>query len=245
MAIESINPATEETLATFDELSPGQVDEVIDAAHKAWKSWSRTPVTERERLMRGVAGYLRENKSRFSRLITLEMGKPIVEAEAEIEKCALELATSTPNNAERFLADPAASKRTRTRATWPSSRSASCLASCPGTSPSGRSSASPSPPLMAGNTAVLKHASNVPQCSLAIEEAFTRGGLPKVSFRSLLVRVGGRGAHHRGPARQSCDADRQLRDRVACGGYSRARAQEVGAGAGRLGPLYRAGRRRS
>jgi acyl-CoA reductase-like NAD-dependent aldehyde dehydrogenase len=102
MAIESINPATEEILATFDELSPGQVDEVIDAAHKAWGSWSRTPITERQRLMRGVAGYLRENKPRFSRLITVEMGKPIVEAEAEIEKCAL-TCNFYAENAERFL----------------------------------------------------------------------------------------------------------------------------------------------
>ena len=88
MAIESINPSTAEVLATFDELSPVQVEGAVSAAHNAWKSWSRTPVGERGQLIHGVARYLRDNKPRLSRLITIEMGKPIVEAEAEIGRAS-------------------------------------------------------------------------------------------------------------------------------------------------------------
>ena len=102
MAIESINPATEETSGAFDELSPEQLDDASASAHEAWKNWSRTPVSERGRLMRGVASHLRENKPRFSRVITLEMGKPIVESEAEIKKCAW-ACHFYAENAGRFL----------------------------------------------------------------------------------------------------------------------------------------------
>ena len=188
MAIESINPATEEILATFDELSPGQVDEVIASAHKAWKSWSRTPVTERERLMRGVAGYLREIKPRFSRLITLEMGKPIVEAEAEIEKCAL-TCDFYAENAERFLSNKAV--KTNAAESYVAFEPLGVvLGIMPWNFPFWQVFRFAVPALMAGNAALLKHASNVPQCSLAIEEAFTRGGLPEGVFRSLLVKGG-------------------------------------------------------
>src|SRR5256885_12303505 len=104
MAIESINPANEEVLATFDELSPEQVDAAINATHQAWRAWSQTSFGERGRLMRRVANYLRVSKPRFSRLITIEMGKPIIEAEAEIEKCAW-ACEFYADNAERFLSD--------------------------------------------------------------------------------------------------------------------------------------------
>lgn len=186
MAIQSINPATGEVLATFDELSPAQVDEVIASAHKTWQSWSRTTVSERERLMRGVGSYLRENKPRFSRLITLEMGKPIVEAEAEIEKCAL-TCDFYAENAERFLSHETV-KTNATESYVAFEPLGVILGIMPWNFPFWQVFRFAVPALMAGNTALLKHASNVPQCSLAIEEAFTRGGLPEGGFRSLLVK---------------------------------------------------------
>lgn len=118
-----------------------QVEGAIAAGHQAWRSWSRTPVGERGRLMHRVASYLRENKPRIARLITLEMGKPIVESEAEIEKCAL-TCDFYADNAERFLsAEPVKTNAAQSYVAY------SCWRSCPGTSLSGRSFASPPPPL--------------------------------------------------------------------------------------------------
>ena len=186
MAIQSINPTTEEILATFDELSPEQADDAIAAANDAWGSWSRTPVGERERLIRGVAGYLRENKPRFSRLISLEMGKPIAEAEAEIEKCAL-TCDFYAENAERFLSSE--SVKTNAAESYVAFEPLGVLlAIMPWNFPFWQVFRFAIPALMAGNTALLKHASNVPQCSLAIQEAFENGGLPEDVFRSLLVK---------------------------------------------------------
>jgi succinate-semialdehyde dehydrogenase/glutarate-semialdehyde dehydrogenase len=186
MAIQSINPTSEEVLATFDELSPSQVEQAIAAAHTAWRSWSHTPVAEKERLIRGVASYLREHKPRFSRLITLEMGKPIVEAEAEIEKCAW-ACDFYAENAERFLSNE--SVKTNAAESYVAFEPLGVvLGIMPWNFPFWQVFRFAVPALMAGNTALLKHASNVPQCSMAIEEAFTRGGLPEGAFRSLLVR---------------------------------------------------------
>src|SRR5687767_1347234 len=186
MAILSINPATEEVLATFDELSPEQVESAIAAAHQAWASWSRTPIAERGQLMHSVASYLRENKPRYARLITLEMGKPIVEAEAEIEKCAW-TCDFYADNAERFLSDePVQTNAAESYVAY--EPLGVVLAIMPWNFPFWQVFRFAAPALMAGNTALLKHASNVPQCALAIEEAFREGGLPEGTFRSLLVR---------------------------------------------------------
>src|SRR6266849_3652398 len=88
MVIRSINPATEEVLAEFEEFTPEQVDTVLREAQQAFGQWHRTSFEERAALMRSAASFLRQHKERLAGLITAEMGKPIVEAEAEIEKCA-------------------------------------------------------------------------------------------------------------------------------------------------------------
>ncbi len=184
--IVSVNPATEEVLATFDELNPQQVEDVIASAHLAWKSWSRTLLSERGRTMHRVASYLRENKPRYSRLITLEMGKPLAEAEGEIEKCAW-ACDFFADNAERFLT-PERVKSNATESYVAFEPLGVLLAIMPWNFPFWQVFRFAAPAIMAGNTALLKHASNVPQCSLAIEEAFREGGLPAGAFRSLLVR---------------------------------------------------------
>ena len=184
--IESINPTTEEVVATFDELNSTQVEGAINAAHKAYNGWSRTPIGERGRLMRSVASYLRENKPRLSRLITLEMGKPILEAEAEIEKCAW-TCDFYADNAGRFLSDEPV--QTNAALSYVAYEPLGVvLAIMPWNFPFWQVFRFAAPALMAGNTALLKHASNVPQCSLAIEEAFREGGLPEGAFRSVLVK---------------------------------------------------------
>lgn len=184
--IESINPATEEALATFDELNPQQIEDAIASAHFAWKEWSRTPLSERGQALHRVASYLRENKPRYSRLITLEMGKPLAEAEGEVEKCAW-ACDFFADNAERFLS-PERVKSNATESYIAFEPLGVLLAIMPWNFPFWQVFRFAAPGMMAGNTALLKHASNVPQCSLAIEEAFREGGLPVGAFRSLLVR---------------------------------------------------------
>ena len=184
--IESVNPASGEVLATFEELSPRQVEEAIANAHEAWKRWSRITFGDRGRILHNAAAYLRDNRPRFARLISLEMGKPIVEAEAEIEKCAL-TCDFYADNAERFLADePVKSNAAESYVAF--RPLGVILAIMPWNFPFWQVVRFAAPTLMAGNTALLKHASNVPQCSLAIEEVFRAAGLPEGAFRSLLVK---------------------------------------------------------
>src|SRR5262249_42155173 len=86
--IQSLNPATEEVLATFSQAMPGQVEEALATASQAYRRWRTTSVTKRAGLLQQAATYLRAHKARLAGLITAEMGKPITEAEAEVEKCA-------------------------------------------------------------------------------------------------------------------------------------------------------------
>src|SRR5688572_19622569 len=104
MTLQSINPATEEVLATFEEFSLRQVEEAVGKAHEVRRSWSQASFAERGRVLREAARYMREQKDRLARLMTLEMGKPITESEAEVDKCAW-VCEFYAENAERFLSD--------------------------------------------------------------------------------------------------------------------------------------------
>src|SRR5687767_9227213 len=112
MTIQSINPSTEELIATFDEFTEQQLDQALDRAALAFERWRRVSFAERSRLMTGAASYLRGHKPRLAGLITAEMGKPIVEAEAEIEKCAWNC-DFYAENAEQFLAAQSISSSAR------------------------------------------------------------------------------------------------------------------------------------
>src|SRR5262245_37488922 len=188
MAIESINPATEETLATFAELTPDQIDAALGEVASTFRSWRTFSFEQRAEPMRRAAAYLREHKERFARLITLEMGKPIVQAEAEIEKCAWNCEFYA-DNAARFLGDiEVASAAQRSYVAF--EPLGVVLAVMPWNFPFWQVLRFAAPALMGGNTAVLKHASNVPQCALAIEEIFQESGFPQGVFRTLLVGSG-------------------------------------------------------
>ena len=102
--IFSINPATGETIATFEEHGPDAVEAALEGAARAQRRWAATPVGERVKVLTAAAGVLRANRDRYARLITLEMGKPITEAEAEIDKCAL-TCDFYAEKAPGFLAD--------------------------------------------------------------------------------------------------------------------------------------------
>ena len=183
--IESINPATEEVLATFDATTPEQIDRALSAAQDAFRRWRATTFAERAALTRQAAAYLRQQRRRLAGIITAEMGKPIVEAEAEIDKCAWNC-DFYAENAERFLADephPSAASESYVEFT----PLGTVLAIMPWNFPFWQLFRFAAPALMAGNTAILKHASNVPQCALAIEEAFRTSGCPPGVFQTVLV----------------------------------------------------------
>ena len=183
--IQSINPATEQIMKTFDYLTPAQVNEAVMRASRAFEGWRKVPIAERGKLMRLAGSYLRKNKARFAALITSEMGKPILEAEAEIDKCSWNC-DFYAENASRFLRP----KRVITNA----SQSyvafeplGVVLAIMPWNYPFWQVMRFLPPALMAGNVALLKHASNVPQCALAIEEIFRESGFPVGTFQTLLI----------------------------------------------------------
>jgi succinate-semialdehyde dehydrogenase/glutarate-semialdehyde dehydrogenase len=185
MAIESLNPATEEVLARFDEHTPKQVDEALDEARRAFLAWRECTFAERGRPMREAARYLRAHKKRFAGLITAEMGKPLAEAEAEIEKCAWGCEFYADHAAD-FLADrPVKTNASESFVAF--EPFGVILAIMPWNFPFWQVLRFAAPCLMAGNAAVLKHASNVPQCALAVEEVFRESGFPPGLFRTLLI----------------------------------------------------------
>jgi acyl-CoA reductase-like NAD-dependent aldehyde dehydrogenase len=185
MSIQSINPATEEVLETFEEYNEDQINEALEQAHNAFRQWRRTSFAQRSEHLHRVASYLRAHKSKLAETATLEMGKPIIEAEAEVEKCALNC-DYYAENAEKFLSDEQiASNASESYVSY--QPLGVVLALMPWNFPYWQVFRFAAPALMAGNTAVLKHASNVSRCALAIEEAFAASGLPKGAFRTVLV----------------------------------------------------------
>jgi succinate-semialdehyde dehydrogenase/glutarate-semialdehyde dehydrogenase len=186
--IVSLNPATEEVLATFDPFTPQEVEDAVAEAHQAFAVWRDRSIEQRAVPMRKLAGLLRDRADRYARLMTLEMGKPITEAKAEIEKCAWGC-DHFAESAGRYLADePIASSARRSIVAF--EPLGVILAVMPWNFPFWQVIRFGAPALMAGNAAVLKHASNVPQCALAIEEAVRDAGFPDGLLRAVLVAGG-------------------------------------------------------
>src|SRR6266550_4449365 len=158
-AVESINPATEEVIATFEQFTPAQVEQALVEADAAFRQWREQSFAERSRAMRRAAELLRKRKERYAGLITAEMGKPITQAEAEVEKCAW-VCEYFADNAERFLARRPAETNARLSDVAFEPLGV-VLAVMPWNFPFWQVFRFAAPTLMAGNTAVLKHASNV------------------------------------------------------------------------------------
>ena len=183
--ILSVNPATEEVLARFDAFDEVKVDRALDEAQDAFRAWRTRSFDERAVPMKRLAKLLRERAEKYGRLLTLEMGKPITEAKAEIEKCAWNC-DFYAENAAKFLADePATSNGKRAYVAF--EPLGIVLAVMPWNYPFWQVIRFAAPALMAGNAAVLKHASNVPQSALAIEEVIRDAGFPEGLFRTLLL----------------------------------------------------------
>jgi succinate-semialdehyde dehydrogenase / glutarate-semialdehyde dehydrogenase len=185
MALDAVNPATGETIKTYDEMTPQQAAAAVEEAHAAWKSWRTTPFSERARPMKKAAGILRERKEELARLMALEMGKPFKQGIAEAEKCALGC-DYYAEHAEAHLA-PEIIKTEATKSYVAFEPLGVVLAVMPWNFPFWQVFRFAAPALMAGNTGVLKHASNVPGCAMAIEDVFVQAGFPKGVFRTLLI----------------------------------------------------------
>jgi len=183
--ITSINPTTGEVLARFDPFTEDEVEHALDEAQDAFVAWRERSFEERAVPMRRLAALLRERADRYGRLISLEMGKPIVEARAELEKCALGC-EHYAEHAARYLADEVIATNAK-RSLVAFQPLGIVLAVMPWNFPFWQVIRFAAPAFMAGNAAVLKHASNVPQCALAIEEVFREAGFPAGLLRTLLL----------------------------------------------------------
>jgi succinate-semialdehyde dehydrogenase/glutarate-semialdehyde dehydrogenase len=185
MAIATINPATGETLETFPALTDSEIEDRLSAAHRASLSWRQTSIEQRAAVLRRAAELLEERKTEYGRLMTLEMGKPIKAAIEEAAKCATACRYYAEHAAE-FLADErvdAANERSYV-AFQPLGV---VLAVMPWNFPFWQVIRFAAPAVAAGNVGLLKHASNVPQCALALEQLFAEAGAPGGVFQSLLI----------------------------------------------------------
>lgn len=181
----SVNPATGEELARYDYHAPSEVDAVLTAAAAAQRRWAAEPVGTRAALLTRLVTVLRANRDRYACLITAEMGKPVVEAEGGVEKCAATLDFYAAN-AGRFLADePVATGAAESMIVW--DPLGVVLAIMPWNYPFWQFVRFLAPTLAAGNGAVLKHANNVPGCALAVGEALREAGAPVGLVGLILV----------------------------------------------------------
>lgn len=185
MPIASINPANGEILKTFDSLTNAQIDEKLQRACDTFRVYRDSSFAERAARMNRAAEILEAEKQDLARLMTTEMGKPIKGAVGEAEKCAW-VCRYYAENAQRHLADElvetdAVKSYIKFQPLGP------VLAVMPWNFPFWQVFRFAAPALMAGNVGLLKHASNVPQCALAIEDIFKRAGFPEGSFQTLLV----------------------------------------------------------
>ncbi|MEJ2105917.1 MAG: NAD-dependent succinate-semialdehyde dehydrogenase [Acidiferrobacteraceae bacterium] len=185
MNMESVNPATANKIKEFDLWNDAQVEEALQLVAQASPDWRARSFADRAILMRAAAAELRERTDHYAALITTEMGKLAREAKGEVEKCAW-VCEYYADHAQNFLADEVIESDAGKSyvAYLPLG---TVLAVMPWNFPFWQVFRFAAPGLMAGNTAVLKHASNVPQCALAIEEVFERAGFPNGVFRTLMI----------------------------------------------------------
>jgi len=181
MPIATINPATGETLRVFDALSDSDLDSRLERAVHAFQHWRITPVADRAAVVSRAGAILEREKDRYGRLMTLEMGKPLKAAVEEAAKCAL-ACRYYAEHASAFMApEHVAGDDVLYQPIGP------VLAIMPWNFPFWQVVRFAAPALCAGNVGLLKHASNVPQCALALEEIFSEAGAPAGVFQTLLV----------------------------------------------------------
>src|SRR5512132_4060027 len=185
MAIASINPATGEKLKEFPPFDDAEIEKRLSRAEKAFRNYRRTTFTERAELLHAVTELLFQEKQTFARIITLEMGKLFRDALAEIEKCARGCRFYAENGARFLEEEPAQTDAAESYVEY--QPLGPVLAVMPWNFPFWQVFRFAAPALLAGNVGLLKHASNVPQCALAIEQIFCRAGFEAGVFQTLLI----------------------------------------------------------
>jgi len=218
--LHSINPFTEEVMQKFSLMTTWELNGQVKKSREAYVKWRDMSVADRVTLLTRLAEVLRAEKRRYAELITREMGKPIREALAEVEKCAV-LADYYAGNAVKFLS-PEEIKTEAKKSYVMFQPLGIVLAVMPWNFPFWQAFRFGVPAVAVGNVVLLKHASNVPQTALAIEEAFTKAGFPEDVFRTVLIDV---------PETLRL-IDDDLVDAVSLTGSNRA-GEEIGAHAGR------------
>ena len=185
-SITAVNPATEETVETYEPATEADVEDALSRADEAFDSWRDRPIREREAHLERVAELLRERTDEYAELMTREMGKPIAQARAEVEKCAWGCEhyaqhASAYLSAEHYASPPGTTAKTVYDPLGV------VLAVMPWNFPFWQVIRFAAPYLTAGNVGVLKHASNVPGCALALEQLFRDAGYPEGVFQSVLA----------------------------------------------------------
>jgi len=184
--IASVNPATGELLKEFTAYGPAELEERLQLAETAFERFHRTAFAERAAWLERTAELLLREKAALARTMTLEMGKPIQAAVQEVEKCA-KVCRFYAQNGAKFLTQEPAQETKDTTSYVRYEPLGPVLAVMPWNFPFWQVFRFAAPALMAGNVGLLKHASNVPQCALAIERVFCQGGFPEGTFQTLLI----------------------------------------------------------
>lgn len=187
MAIESVDPSTGNLLERFEPLSAAQIEERLERATRAFPDWRRRGFAGRARCLDALAGLLEAEEDRLARLATTEMGKPIGQARAEVRKCATACRYFAEHGEELARGEDGPPARARKRCGTVLEPLGPVLAVMPWNFPFWQVVRFAAPALALGNVALLKHASNVPQVALAIEDLMTRAGMPEGVFQTLLV----------------------------------------------------------
>ena len=185
MAIESLNPATGKLLRRFEALNEAALREKIGLAADAFRSYRNVPLEHRALWMRKLATLLDQEKLELAQVITVEMGKPLDQAEQEIVKCALVCRYYAEHAARMLAPEPVQTEASHSYVRW--EPLGVLLAVMPWNFPFWQVFRFLAPALMAGNVSLLKHAANVPQCALAIESLTRRAGFPRGSLQALLL----------------------------------------------------------
>lgn len=197
MGIATTNPATGLCVRSFESLTPQEIQAKIEAAANAFQSYRNTSFTQRSDWLRRAAAHLRDRQADFAKLMTLEMGKPITQAIAEVQKCALVCDYYAEHGAEFLAPEPA---ETDASQSWVMYQPLGVvLAIMPWNFPFWQVFRFAAPALMAGNVGLLKHASNVPQCAIAIESILAAAGFPQNVFQTLLIPASSVGSVVRSP----------------------------------------------
>lgn len=185
MAIESLNPATGERIKDYEEMTAPEIHRILRNAHAAYEEWRRLSFADRAPLLRKAGEILRAHSEEYGRLMALEMGKTAAQGRAEAEKCAW-VCEYYADHAEQFLS-PEIIPTDASKSFITYKPIGIVLAVMPWNFPFWQVFRFAAPALMAGNAGVLKHASNVPGCALAIEQVFRDAGFPEHVFRTLMI----------------------------------------------------------